>query len=164
MTSAEALAAYNCVQDKLKAGYAKANLSEMEDYTSWTNVATSPYNAATHGGRYVNNWANDIAKARYLKYEELGTMPVGSVIAKDSFQVNGKGQVSPGPMFLMEKMSAGFDPDGGDWKYTMVMPNGSVFGQTNGKNSEGMVFCKECHASVGEDQDFLLLLPEEVRR
>lgn len=136
----------------------------MENYTGWENVATSPYPAATHGNRYVNNWVNAIGAERYKKYEELGQMPVGSVIAKDSFTVAASGSVAAGPMFLMEKMADGFQSDLGNWKYSMVMPDGSVFGQTNGKNSAGMVFCSDCHAVVGEDQDYLMLLPEEVRK
>jgi len=164
LSAAEALAAYNCIKETLVKGYAKANLSEIGGYTDWLNVATSPYNAATHGGRYVTNWVNKAAETQYQKYEEIGAMPVGSVIAKDSFQVSSDGKVSPGPMFIMEKMKAGFDTDSGDWRYSMVMPNGSLFGQTNGKNSSGMVFCKECHAAVAEDQDYLMLLPEEVRK
>ncbi len=163
LTPAEALAAYNCIQKDLATTYAKANLPELKNYTGWENVATSPYQAATHGNRYVNNWVNAVGAQRYRKYEDVGTMPVGSVIAKDSFEVSTSGQVKPGPMFVMEKMADGFQPDLGNWKYTMIMPNGSVFGQTNGKNSAGMVFCSDCHAS-GEDQDYLLFLPDEVRK
>jgi len=148
----------------MAAGYAKSGVSEMADYTSWVNVATSPYQAGTHGDRYVNNWVNEIGLARYQKYEELGTMPVGSVVAKDSFSVNSKGQTSAGPMFLMEKMQDGFAPATGNWRYTMVMPNGSVFGRTNGKNSAAMVFCSDCHQAVAEDQDHLMLLPDENRK
>jgi len=164
LTTAEATAAYNCLRDEAAAGYAKAGLKEMANYTSWTNVATSPYQAGTHGDRYVNNWVNAIGEARYRKYEELGTMPVGSVVAKDSFSVNSKGQTSAGPMFLMEKMANGFAPDTGNWRYTMIMPNGVVFGRTNGKNSSAMEFCAACHGGVAEDQDYLLLLPDEYRK
>ena len=64
----------------------------------------------------------------------------------------------------MEKMAAGFAPKAGDWRYTMVLPDGKVYGQTNGKNSEGMAFCSECHEAGAEDQDYLLLLPDEYRK
>jgi hypothetical protein len=66
-------------------------------------------------------------------------------------------------MFLMEKMPAGFNAASGNWKYTMIMPNGAVFGETNGKNSAGMQSCIECHAAVAEDQDHMMFLPEEYR-
>ncbi len=164
LTPAQATAAYKSIMAQLVAGYAKSGISEMSGYTSWENVATSPYVAGTHGNRLVNNWVNDVGAQQYKKYEELGTMPVGSVVAKDSFTVNAKGKASPGPMFLMEKMQAGFAANSGDWRYTMVMPDGTVFGRTNGKNSAAMAFCSECHEAVAEDQDYLMLLPEENRK
>ncbi len=90
-------------------------------------------------------------------------MPVGAVVAKDSFYVGKDGSATMGPLFLMEKMAAGFNPDNGNWKYTIVTPNGSTMGVTNGKNSKGVVFCAECHAAV-PDQDYLFYLPEEYRK
>ena len=33
--------------------------------------------------------------------------------------------------------------------------------QTNGKNSDGMAFCAECHAAAGPSQAFFL--PQEYR-
>jgi hypothetical protein len=35
---------------------------------------------------------------------------------------------------------------------------------TNGKGSNNVKFCAEFHISVAEEQDSMLLLPEEVRR
>jgi hypothetical protein len=43
------------------------------------------------------------------------------------------------------------------------MPTGAVVGETNGKNSGSVNFCFECHISVAEDQDSMLLVPEEYR-
>ena len=90
-------------------------------------------------------------------------MPVDALLAKDSFSVTPKGRVGIGPLFLMEKMPAGFLKDAGDWKYTMIMPTGAVMGVTNGKNSTAMKFCYTCHISVAEEQDSLMFLPEEYR-
>ncbi len=39
-----------------------------------------------------------------------------------------------------------------------------VFGETGGKNSKAMKFCADCHGAVAEDQDYLLIVPEEYRR
>jgi len=164
LSEKEALAAYDCLKSELAAGYAKGGVSEMANYTQWENVATSPYVAATHGNRYANNYVNEIGLKEYKKYEEIGTMPVGSVVAKDSFSIGANGYASAGPMFLMEKMANGFAPKSGNWRYSMVMPDGTVFGQTKGKNSAGVAFCEECHAAVADDQDFLMLLPEENRK
>ena len=35
--------------------------------------------------------------------------------------VNTKGEVSVGPLFMMEKMQAGFNSDSDDWRYTMKL-------------------------------------------
>lgn len=148
----------------MTAGYVKAGIREMAGYTGWENVATSPYVAATHGNRFVNNWVNAVGAERYKKYEDIGQMPVGSVIAKDSFTVHANGKMMAGPMFLMEKMENGFAPKTGNWRYTMVMPDGTIFGRTKGNNSEGMAFCAECHEAGADGQDYLLLLPEENRK
>ena len=90
-------------------------------------------------------------------------MPVGSVLAKDSFAVTAYGQVFPGPLFLMEKHNAGFNANTHNWQYTLIMPNGQTVGTTNGKGSASVKFCYECHNAVAEDQDALMFLPEELR-
>jgi hypothetical protein len=40
--------------------------------------------------------------------QEGEKLPVGSVIAKDSFSATGSGGILLGPLLLMEKMSPGF--------------------------------------------------------
>ncbi len=116
----------------------------------------------THGGRFVQNYGNSVAK-RYGKYESAGAMPVGSVVAKDSFVVDG-GRVVAGPLFVMEKMPAGFGADSGNWRYTLVMPDGKAVGTTNGKGSPNVEFCAGCHtATTGEETDSLFFLPMEYR-
>ena len=164
ITPAEARAAYKCLIGEMTAGYAKAGLKTVGGYTGWTRVNTSPYQSATHGGRYVNNYANKHAAARYTKFEKAGRMPAGSVIAKDSFAVRPDGSTSAGPLFIMEKMTAGFSPKTGNWRYTMIMPNGAVFGTTKGKGAATVKFCAECHMSMGEGQDSMTFLPEEFRK
>lgn len=162
LTDREAAKAYDCVLGQMRASYGKSGNKVAKSYPGWRAYSRVAYQSATHGGRYVQNYASPKARA-YGAFEKAGRMPVGAQLAKDSFAVNGKGQVSPGPLFIMEKMKAGFNSASGNWRYTMVMPNGSVFGVTNGKNSAGMQFCIECHAAVAEDQDHMMLLPEEYR-
>ncbi|MFQ5954687.1 MAG: cytochrome P460 family protein [Kiloniellales bacterium] len=161
LTDAEALAAYECILEDMRAAYAKSGNQVAVSYTSWPRYSTQSYQSATHGGRYVQNYANDEAKA-YRKFETVGTLPVGATIAKDSFAVAADGRVAVGPLFMMQKMRAGFSPEGNNWKYTMIMPSGSVFGETGGKNSAGMKFCMECHSTAAET-DHLMFMPEEYR-
>ncbi len=162
LSGAQAKAAYACIRASLKAGYAKSGNQWVKSYQSWTNYATQPYISDTHGGRFVNNYAN-ARGSNYGLYENAGPAPEGTVLAKDSFSVKPNGKVGAGPMFLMEKMAAGFSSDSQDWRYTLIMPNGQVFGTTGGKNSDKVGFCAECHAVV-EDQDSRFYLDEEYRR
>jgi len=148
----------------MKSAYGKSGHSAAAQYTNWSTFNTAPYISGTHGNRYVNNYANPVAEGPYGKYEDVGSIPAGGVLAKDSFGVNGKGQVGVGPLFLMEKMEAGFNPPTGDWKYVMIMPNGSVFGETKGKNASGVQFCADCHGAVGATQDHLFFLPPDLRK
>ena len=167
LTDAEAIAAYNCAKGMLKAGYVKSKLTSetgleiAAQYQDWRRFSTRSYVSDTHGGRFVQNYGNAVAKA-YGKYENAGALPAGSVLAKDSFVVRG-GQVFAGPLFVMEKMSAGFKAASGNWRYTLVMPDGKVIGTTNGKGTKNVEFCIGCHVTAGEDTDSLMFLPDEYR-
>ncbi len=152
---------YEALSPKLQAGYAKSGHPVSTDYFNWDRYTVGPHKSSTHGGRFVHNYANDLAKA-YGKYEDIGTLPVGAIVAKDSFKVTKKG-VKPGPLFLMEKMAAGFSPEDGDWKYTLITPSGKIFGETNGVNSKKVKFCADCHNAVGEDQDYMFFPEEDYR-
>lgn len=153
---------YNCLKPEMVKAYKKAGVKEVRGYETWLNVASTPYAAATHGGRFVNNYADAHGDYRYKKYENAGVMPQGSTIAKDSFVVHPSGKVAVGPLFVMEKMGKGWRKSTGDWRYTMIMPNGSVAGRT-GMKGMSMKFCAECHSSVAPDQDHIMFLPEENR-
>lgn len=130
-------------------------------YGDWEQFNTVAYKSYTHGGRFVNNFANGVGAASYGEYEDGGALPVGSVLAKDSFAVSGKGTVVAGPLFVMEKMPDGFNADSQDWRYTLVMPNGNVVGTTNGAGSGNVAFCIDCHAYA--ERDSVLFIPDEYR-
>ena len=162
LTDAEADAAYDCIKAQVRAAFANSDIPGAVDYMDWTSYNTVPYTSGTHGGRFVNNYANATA-GNYGRFEDVGTLPVGSILAKDSMTVGNDGKVMVGPLFMMEKMPTGFHAESGDWKYSMAMPDGSTFGVTNGKNSGGMQFCIDCHA-VMEDQDHLFFMPDDYRK
>jgi hypothetical protein len=129
----------------------------------WTNFAQHGYRSDTHGGRFVQNYANKIAKATYGKYDNVTKMPIGSTLAKPSYTVGKNGHATMGPLFIMEKMTKGWNPATADWRYAMIMPGGKTFGVTKAVNSGGMTFCHDCHAGA-EDNDFMLFMPAEVRK
>ena len=67
------------------------------------------------------------------------------------------------PLFLMEKMAPGFSPESRDWRYTMIMPDGSLFGVTQGEGSGRVKFCITCHETAGDENDHLFFVPEDYR-
>ena len=143
--------------------YAKSGVPASTQFFNWINVTKSPYQSSTHGDRYLVNIVNEKAKD-YQKWEEAGILPAGAIIAKPTIVGKAGGKADIGPLFLMEKMSSGWNPQSLDWKYSMIMADGSLWGETKGRNSAGMTFCFECHNAMGAETDGLLFLPEEYRR
>jgi len=162
LDATEALAVYQNVRARMFAGYGGARNPAIADLDEWPVYNSAPYLSATHGQRYVNNYANPKARA-YGRYEEAGPMPVGAVLAKDSFTVTSQGDVFAAALFLMEKMPAGFNQASHDWRYTMIMPDGSLFGVTKGEGSERVAFCITCHEAVDESHHQMFFVPEEYR-
>ncbi|MFQ5764650.1 MAG: adenylate/guanylate cyclase domain-containing protein [Rhodospirillales bacterium] len=162
LADVDALTIYDRIRDDLAATYRRSGNRYAGVYQTWRRYNVTPYLSATHGRRYVNNYANPRAKA-YGKFGAAGTMPEGSVLAKDSFEVTTRGDVVTGPLTLMEKMQRDFNPESRDWRYTMIMPDGSVFGTTKGEGSERVEFCVDCHRAAGDEHDHLFFVPKKHR-
>ncbi len=161
LTPGEAQTVYDGLRKAMGKGYAFSGHPAVKGYQKWRRYNTTPYRSSSHGQRYLNIYAN--AKgAAYGLFEKAGRLPVGSTIVKDSFTVMDDGAVSPGPVFIMEKMKQGFHYVSGDWRYTMIMPDGSIFGQTKGENAEAVEFCISCHLAAAE-QDHLRFVPKAFR-
>jgi len=93
---------------EMQAAFAKSCGPVSNSYQGWTRYSKVAYVSGTHGNRLVQNYCNAKAKA-YGKFENAGRMPVGAILAKDSFQVTGAGKDAVGPLFVMEKISAGWN-------------------------------------------------------
>ena len=130
-------------------------------WAKWKNFARHPYAGSTHGGRYLVNYANPMAAKVYGQYEKLRHMSPGGIIVKPSFTLEG-GKPKPGPLFVMEKMTKGWNKATMDWRYAMLLPGGKTYGVTKGPNGDKVAFCHECHASA-QDTDALMFLPEDAR-
>ena len=148
---------YDCLKDKLAEGYAKAGDPIATDYRNWAVTSTRPAVAGAHSNRFLQTFANDIAAEQYLKFAEEGVvMPVGSILAKESFGIHKKKLTGrPGALFTMVKLETGGAPEFGDWLYGGIQPNGKPL-----KIKQS--FCHNCHAGW-EEQDFLAYPLEEVR-
>ncbi len=159
----DALTIYERIQDRMAGAYADSGIDVAATYQEWRKYTALPYLSEPHGRRYLNNYANAKAEG-YGTFGPIEEMPVGAAIAKDSFEVTKRGDVYTGPLFLMEKMPEGFNAASGDWRFTMIRPNGGVFGRTGGPNGERVAFCAECHAQVAGESDYLFFPPENVQR
>ncbi len=155
LTEDQVVALYDCIKAKMAEQYSSQGDAVGGEFRDWAATATRPAVAGPHGNRFLNTFANDIAAEQYLKFEEEDfTMPVGSVLAKESFALkNGKARV--GPLFIMTKLAEGEAPDAQDWRYDALQPNGKVM-----KIKQS--FCADCH--LGWDYRDSLAYPlEEVR-
>lgn len=162
LSDADALSIYSQILDEVVAGYRLSGDPVAKQYRHWRRYNKAPYRSATHGERYVNNYANNRAEI-YGLFEKADTLPEGSILAKDSFAVTTRGDVFTGPLFVMEKMAQGFNPASRDWRYVMVMPDGSLFGMTNGPGSTRVEFCITCHEAAGDENDHLFYVPPRYR-
>ena len=157
----EAQNVYEVALQALGPGYTRSGNPTARDYRNWRRYNNAPYLSSRHGNHYLNNYANETARA-YGEFEKAGKLPVGSVIAKDSFSITETGGILLGSLFLMEKMPQGFNYVSGDWKYSVIKPDGRLFGETNGKGSGRVEYCITCHLTV-EQQDHLYFVPREYR-
>ncbi len=161
LDASAAAAIYRGMAGDLADIYRLSDVAAADGYQKWRRYNTSPYLSVTHGQRYVNNYANALARD-YGRFGQSGRFPVGSIIAKDSIAVTRDGKIYAGPLFLMEKMAPGFSNITGDWRYTMIMPDGSLFGVTNGMGSERVEYCIGCHRAR-ESFDHLYFPPRKFR-
>jgi len=153
---------YTIARAAMAVGYPLSGLQAARDYQDWRRYNSAPYLSASHGNHYLNNYANEAARA-YGEFEGAGRLPVGAVIAKDSFSVTESGGILLGPLFIMQKMPQGFNYVSGDWKYTLVRSDGTLFGETNGPGAKRVEYCIGCHLAR-ERYDHLYFIPEEFRR
>lgn len=158
----QAEAVYGRIVDQMVAAYTLSGLAAADRYRRWPRYNSTPYRSAVHGERYVNNYANPEARD-YGRFDTTVRLPAGSVLVKDSFTVTADGGVFSGPLFLMEKLPPGSAPAFDDWRYVMVMPDGSLFGDSRGDNADAMMFCVDCHRAAA-GLDGLFFVPPPFRR
>ncbi len=162
LSGARAEAVYQAIRGQIRTNYAASGDPVALGYQSWKRYNKTPYRSGPHGERFVNHYANDKA-AGYGRFEKLDPLPAGSIIIKDSFTVTRNGVVMTGPMFMMEKMKPGFASAGGNWRFLMLRPNGSLVGMTGGAEASKVGFCADCHKGAGAEHDFLFFMPEHAR-
>lgn len=152
---------YRALMAEMEVSYEMSGIAEIMDYQSWKSFNSLPYLSQTHGRRYVNNYANKTG-ANYGKLAKGEQFSAGTILAKDSLTLTDNGQFFPGAIFIMEKLAAGTNPKTADWRYIMISPDGSVFGDTTGDEPANVDYCHDCH-EVRADYDYVFFIPEEFR-
>lgn len=134
-------ALYECVRDELPAAYGAGDDPVAAVYREWEAAATGPAAPGFHGGRFLNTFVNETGYSEYIRYEEddeAFEMPVGTVIAKESFTLR-DGAPRIGPLFIMTRAVTADYPDTDGWVYSAVQPNGNPMGISQ-------AFCHDCHS------------------
>jgi len=153
---------YQQMLPTLRNGYKLADYGFAKQYTRWHRYNHSPYLSAGHGNRFLNNYGNRLA-VNYLKLAAGQKMPAGAVLAKDSFTATNGNKQHPGALFAMEKLQQGSAPEYGDWRYIMIMPDGSLLGDSGKADDRSMKFCHSCHQANAE-YDFLFGIPDQYAK
>ncbi len=120
------------------------------DWESYTKLNKELVESEDHGRRFVDTYVNDIGVAAYK--DDSAEIPVGTIVVKTSFQRDGdKPGTKRGPIFVMAKKEAGFDPDHDDWYYAIhwAEPTPKLrekFGQMYWRSpSPAVKYCWDCH-------------------
>jgi hypothetical protein len=61
LTHAEAMAFYDTIAAEMAHGYAVSRDATARRFQKWRRFNGAPYKSATHGNRYVNNFADPVA-------------------------------------------------------------------------------------------------------
>ncbi len=135
------------------------------DYQTYKKVTKHPHLSPTHGKRFVEIWVNDVG---YPAYTSEAEFPVGTIIVKESWESAGDGpSETRGPIFVMEKKAAGFDPEHEDWYYAIHWEKptpkyekklgGPIYWRTPSKKVN---YCWGCHENYDREVG---LPPREAR-
>lgn len=161
----EAQRLYDCIESALVETYRDIEgVPGVPDYRGWAVVSSTPFISSTHGHDVINHIANPAARPLYTRWEGMQgrTMPVGAILAKESFEVTDSGAVEVGPLSLMEKAPPGTSPDTEDWIYTRIYPDGRVQ-RTGAAGGQYLDFCHDCHSATADHFDALFFPPEKSR-
>lgn len=147
---------YDCIREELRAGYKAGDDPVAVAYTDWGAASKLPAAPGFHSNRFLMTFVNETGFDAYTDFkDEDALMPVGTVIAKESFGINKKKVVRKGPLLIMEKVAVGTADEFDNWVYSGVTSKGKVM-------KIKQAFCHDCHVGF-EAQDNLGYPVEEVR-
>jgi hypothetical protein len=113
--------------------------------TSMSRANATRFLSKGHAG---GRWEADVygtSSAQATLRVDRGVVPVGTRFIEEHFE---RGDAGAGPLFMMEKKSAGFDAARGNWRYVAVGASGEVAG-------DGVIeSCAGCHGDAPHDHLF----------
>ena len=146
--------AFRCLAPRMR--YTKSGHRFSAVYPGWSRRDKGPFLSKLHGSRYVAVYANDLALTTISTAPDA-PVQVGAIMATPSFSLNDDGTLDVGPLFILEKMPKGFSTAKGNWRYTVIGPEGDIIGVSKGQNAAEIEFCKKC-TRKSSDSVYLALL------
>lgn len=151
VNAAELRAAYACLEALTAPAYDASGHVLVQRFSAWPRLTATPFFSDALGDRYGVVFANGRALGRESSDEHFDRgFPVGATLAVSTFTLSPDGLAEVGPLVLVEKMEPGFFALQGNWRYTMVEPDGRVAAVTRGANGEGVTICAECTHSQAD--------------
>lgn len=149
-----------CLTPALDRTFAAVGDPAIRRVRDWAAMSRT-YKASEHG-TFLQVFAEPQAARSYRQYEAGPAMEQGAVLVKRAFRVDADGRARPYRVYVMEKRAPGAAPGTNDWRFAAYEPDGSLVGETGGRNDARVRFCAACHAAA-RAQDFLLFVPPAFR-
>ena len=146
LSAAAAASVMDCVMAHTR--YGDSGHIFARDYMEWARRDAAPLQSPPHNDRYVAVYANERATTQ-SPFLSAGKPQQGAVIATPTFSVANDGAVSAGPLVLLEKMQRGFLTYAGNWRYTVIAPDGQIVAVSKSLNHDSLPFCKTCDDTAG---------------
>jgi len=134
-----------------------ADNSSFQDWQNWPLEQT--YNGPDPRLGAMAHANNDSTAVRNVYFKNgqdrmSDTFPIGTLIVKNT--TNEAGTIND--FTAMAKRGNNFRPDGGDWEFFLLMPDGTIATDSTGMPMRGANLmdgmCKSCHAGAA-DKDFV---------
>jgi hypothetical protein len=154
-------AAYNCFEERLLAGYAQSKHIIAKTFGNWERASDYPFIYDQVGDQYLVVYGNDRAVGEEKTVWMDRDMPIGAMVVAAGFTIDDQGVLSAAPAMIYEKMVNGYTIARGNWRQTMIAPDGDIIGVTNGPGADNLTICQDC-AGRSADRLYLAMLNDGV--
>jgi hypothetical protein len=154
-------AAYDCFEERLLAGYAQSKHIIAKTFGNWERASDYPFIYDQVGDQYLVVYGNDRAVGEEKTVWMDRNMPIGATVVAAGFKIDDQGVLSPAPAMIYEKMINGYTIARGNWRQTMIAPDGDIIGVTNGPGADNLTVCQDC-AAGSADRLYLAMLNDGV--